>query len=51
MTSIYYENQELSISDFVEDTWESFLESSEDEWGTIVVETLDEETLKLLDTF
>lgn len=51
MTAIYYDNQEVNLSDFFEDSWESFLESSEEEWGSIVVENLDEETMKLLEDF
>lgn len=52
MSTIFYEDQEIDISHFVEDLWESFIESSEEDWnGSGIVEHFDAETLKLLEDF
>ena len=48
MTALYYEDQEMKLSDFVNDSWDDILE---EEWGSIVVEHLDPETEKLLEEF
>lgn len=41
-----------NLSDLIEDSWESFLESSEEDWDPIgIKENLDPETQKLLETF
>ena len=41
-----------NLSDLIEDSWESFLESSEEDWDPIgIKENLDPETEKLLETF
>ena len=41
-----------NLSDLIEDSWELFLESSEEDWDPIgIKENLDPETQKLLETF
>ena len=42
----------FDIRDYIEDNWESFLESSEEDWDPVgIQEQLDPETQKLLETF
>tara|TARA_B100000035_G_C21012180_1_gene560157 strand:- start:754 stop:912 length:159 start_codon:yes stop_codon:yes gene_type:complete len=52
MTEFNYDNSDFDIREMFEDTWESFLESSSDDWQPIgIVEELDPETQKLLNEF
>ena len=51
MTMIY-DQVDFDVRDYIEDSWESFLESAEDDWNpTGIVENLDPETLKMLENF
>ena len=51
MTMIY-DQVDFDVRDYIEDSWESFLESAEDDWNpTGIVESLDAETLKMLEDF
>ena len=51
MTMIY-DQVDFDVRDYIEDSWETFLESSEDDWNLSgIVENLDQETLKMLEDF
>ena len=52
MTAFHYDHSDFDIRKFQEDAWESFLESSEDDWQPLgIVETMDPETMELLKEF
>jgi len=52
MTDFNYDHFNFDIRELEEDSWESFLESSEDDWQPLgIVETMDPETMELLKEF
>ena len=52
MTNFLYDHSDFDIRELQEDSWESFLESSEDEWEPLgIVETMDPETMEMLKEF
>ena len=52
MTAFHYDHSDFDIRELEEDSWESFLESSEADWQPLgIVETMDPETMELLKEF